>query len=443
MSQIIYEEIIYLDDGTSDSFAYQIPENYNDNNEHPLLVVFHQWGGNHMSIFSTLFDEEANLRNWVLLSPYGGSSNNYNHQGAQLMVLEEIKSIQERYNIDNNKIYMVGGSMGGAAGAIFANNHLDPTEPMVAATASASGILDCERRAIEMDGNNSMTEWFGGNWTEVPFEYHRNSAIYFADTTNSMHYNLKYTPIYFDFGVTEPHRIHAEEMYDILLNYNENIWIDLNPTGSHGFSVFDESNVCDWLSQFVLNITPDYINVNLDESARAYWIEIDNPYQIENEFMKVVSSREVLENSLNINIDLAENVSYNSIILHVLDDNYDYINLNYDFNLNQTNTIGLTGEFFNYITYISVNNCDNCFYQENNIIWVNINSGNNNLEIHYPIDVNEDGIWNILDILLTINFILDQLIPTNEQSIYADINQDLEINILDIMTMVNFILTLS
>ena len=109
---------------------------------------------------------------------------------------------------------MVGGSMGGAAGMIYSNNHLDPTEPMVAATASGSGILDCERRAIEMDGNNSMTEWFGGNWDEVPFQYHRNSAIYFNDFTQSMHFNLKYLPIYLDFGVSEPHRVHAEEMHE-------------------------------------------------------------------------------------------------------------------------------------------------------------------------------------------------------------------------------------
>ena len=68
--------------------------------------------------------------------------------------------------------------MGGASGAIYANNHLDPTKPMVAATASASGILDCERRAIEMDGNNSMIEWFGGSWEEVPFEYHRNNRAH-------------------------------------------------------------------------------------------------------------------------------------------------------------------------------------------------------------------------------------------------------------------------
>ena len=161
------------------------------------------------SNYSTQFDEQANQRNWIMLSPYGGSGNNYNHQGAQSMVEQEILGMMEHFNINTNKIYMVGGSMGGAAGAIYAINHLDPTRPMVAATASASGILDCERRAIEMEGNNSMIEWFGGNWDEVPFEYHRNSAVYFADSSQSMHYNLKYTPLYLDFVSTHSHRTHA------------------------------------------------------------------------------------------------------------------------------------------------------------------------------------------------------------------------------------------
>ena len=190
---------------------------------------------------------------------------------------------------------------------------------MVAATASASGILDCERRAIEMDGNNSMTEWFGGNYDEVPFEYHRNSAIYFADSTQSMHYNLKYTPLYFDFGISEPHRTHAEEMYEVMHEYNNHMWIDADPSGSHGFSVFDEQHVCDWLNQFELNDDPNYINVNLDESSRAYWIEVDNEEQIENEFMKIIASKETYEDSLVINIENTQNIANNNITLHVMD----------------------------------------------------------------------------------------------------------------------------
>ena len=62
-----------------DVFAYQLPENFNSESTYPLLIAFHQWGGDHMSTFSTAFDEEANQRNWIFLSSFGGSSNNYNH----------------------------------------------------------------------------------------------------------------------------------------------------------------------------------------------------------------------------------------------------------------------------------------------------------------------------------------------------------------------------
>jgi len=440
-AQTIYEQVLYENDEQLDIFAYQLPENFNLETIYPLLIGFHQWGGNHMSTFTTTFDEEANSRNWIFLSPYGGSSNNYNHQEAQYMVKEAIEWMIDSYNIDANKIYMVGGSMGGASGMIYANNHLNPNDPMVAATASASGILDCERRAIEMDGNNSMTEWFGGNYDEVPFEYHRNSAIYFADTTQSMHYNLKYTPLYFDFGVTEPHRTHAEEMYQMMLGYNENMWIDEEPEGSHGFTVFDENHVCDWLEQFELNNNPDNINVNLDESSRAYWIEVNNNEQIENEFMKIIASREVYEDSLIINIEETQNITYNNITLHVMDELYDYINLYYnEMSPYEYNTIGITGDFIDYVSHISVNGCDFCITMEDDIIWVHIDSENNLLTIFYPSDINNDGEWNILDILLTINFIMNEIEPTPEQNFLADMNQDGLIDILDIIMMVNFIL---
>ena len=44
-----------------------------------------------------------------------------------------------------------------------------------------------------------------------------------------MHINLQYTPIYLDFGSTEAHRYHAEDIYDLLLDYNNNMWIELQP----------------------------------------------------------------------------------------------------------------------------------------------------------------------------------------------------------------------
>ena len=468
LSQEIIEQFLIHENDTIDVFAYQLPENYSEFSSYPLLVAFHQWGGNHLSTFtSTQFDEEAYARNWIFMSPFGGSINNYNHQNAQNMVRSEIKWLQENYSINSKKIYFVGGSMGGAAGAIFSNNHLNPDDPMVAATASASGILDCELRAIEMDGNNSMIQWFGGDYTEVPFEYHRNSAVYFADSSQSMHYNLKYLPIYLDFGVTENHRIHAESLYSLLTGYNQNIWIDTMPTGTHGFSVIDEEHACNWLNQFELEDDPDTISVNLDEPSRAYWIEAINKHS-QNNFIRINANR--FYDSFSNGITLWEGYGFSinhqtntdSLILHILEEQYLNRN-NIIFQINTSlNIIGFRGALFNGtnlsdLTVSQTFNDSTCnsfnVNVTNNIIWIEkpqnniICNSNIPFEVSFDFlistqydDVNQDNLWNILDILLTINFILNIIEPTDSQFESANLNNDNDLNILDIILMVNLIL---
>jgi len=440
-SQNIYTDYIIENGDTLDVFSYQIPSNYSDIQNHPLLIAFHQWGGNQNSPYYTNFDEEAELRNWIFLSPFGGASNNYNHQEAQSYVEKAIIYLIDNFSIDKNRIYMVGGSMGGAAGAIFSNNHLNPEKPMVAATASASGILDCERRYYEMDGNNSMTEWFGGSPEEVPFEYHRNSAVYFLDTTQSMHYNLQYTPLYLDFGVTEPHRSHAEDLYSLLLNYNQNMWIDEDPTGSHGYSVIDEFHACEWLSQYELVDNPDIINVNLDEPSRAYWLE---PYnQIENNnFIKLECSR-CHENRYCID----KLTNSDTLIFHILED---YIPSNIQIYNNEESsmiTIGVTGKspLIPTISNVDFGQSTNTsmwqnLNQQEEIIYVSIYPGEYWMSFDINLDTNQDGVWNILDITLIIDFIIENSYPNEIENINSDINQDNIIDVLDIILIINIIL---
>ena len=51
-NQEIYTEYLIDNQDTLDTFSYQIPDNYNSLEAHPLLVTFHQWGGNHNSNYS-------------------------------------------------------------------------------------------------------------------------------------------------------------------------------------------------------------------------------------------------------------------------------------------------------------------------------------------------------------------------------------------------------
>ena len=55
-------------------------------------------------------------------------------------------------------------------------------------------------------------------------------------------------------------------------------------------------------------------------------------------------------------------------------------------------------------------------------------------------DVNFDGIVNVNDIIIVINFILHTYEPTNEESLTSDMNQDGILNILDVIQMINVIM---
>jgi len=271
-AQIMYYDSLYAaNDSLLDIFQYQVPDGYNPDLPAPLLVGWHQWGGDEAQFFGTPFAEEANSRGWIALGAWGGHSMNWTNQDTQEWMQRIIEVLTEQWNIDWQRIYMVGGSMGGASGMIYSNNHLDPTRPMVAASASASGILDDERRFIEQGNNNSMTEVFGGTWEEVPFTYHRNSAIYFADSLNSMHANLWHSPTYLTYGTNETyHQYHALDLFEVLSRFADHVYVGAT-VGGHGWGVFDVPHVCNWLDQFTLVADPDIFAISADEDSRNYW----------------------------------------------------------------------------------------------------------------------------------------------------------------------------
>ena len=103
LSQEILTDYLIIDGDTLDNFVYQLPNHVNPDESSPLLVVFHQWGGSAISTTGTQFDEEAYNRGWYFLAPWGGSTNNYNHQRAQEYVEWAIIWIQNNFSCTNCK----------------------------------------------------------------------------------------------------------------------------------------------------------------------------------------------------------------------------------------------------------------------------------------------------------------------------------------------------
>jgi pimeloyl-ACP methyl ester carboxylesterase len=253
-------------------FWLQVPTGYNPAHPPALLVWWHQLGGTqHEMRDFTQFDEEANQRGWLAASHFGWSDRHWNNPLAQDYATAMLGWIREHYPFDEDSLYFIGGSMGGAAGMVYHNNNCDSRGFFVAATASGSGITDCYRRAMEQwpDTNRSMREAFGGLPWEVPFKYQRNSAIFFADTTCSMHFNSQHLPVLLTFGLNEGvWKSHALDLDSVRQGWADTTYTFECPHGGHGWQIMWPPEICSWLSGFRANRYPDEISINADEAGR-------------------------------------------------------------------------------------------------------------------------------------------------------------------------------
>jgi hypothetical protein len=196
------------------------------------------------------------------------------------------------------------------------------------------------------------------------------------------------------------------------------------------------------MSQFELERNPEVINVNLDEPSRAYWVEAKNQ-SVEDEFIRVECER-LNENTFLIN----QFKNSDTLIFHILNDtipsNIQFYNYQYD----SIFTIGITGTspFISTILDVSFEGFNSAYWdnlnQENETIYVDISWGSYNMAFTFEdfMDVNLDGVWDVTDIILTIQNILGQIVFNSTQTENADLNDDGGVDILDIILMVNLIL---
>lgn len=301
-AQIQIDTVVAVGDSLS-RFWLQVPANYNPAHPPALLVWWHQLGGNEHEMRNyTDFDGEANRRGWLAASHFGWCDRHWNNQLAQDYATAMLGWIRDNYPFDEDSLYFIGGSMGGAAGMVYHNNHCDSRGFFVAATASGSGIMDCYRRALEQwpDTNQSMRTAFGGLPWEAPYGYQRNSAIYFDDTTLSMHYNSQHLPVLLTFGLDEePWKSHALDLDSARQDWADTTYTYESPNVGHGYPIMQPPEICNWLSGFRANRYPDRISINADEAGRYYWVRAQPTFP-ESTFCRFEGRKAGAENRVDI-----------------------------------------------------------------------------------------------------------------------------------------------
>jgi len=283
-AQTILDTLTVTPSGDTARFWALIPAGYSAAHPPAILIWWHQLGGSWREMADyTAFDEEANARGWIAASHFGPNDRHWNTARAQEHCRAMLDWIAARYPFSRDSIYMIGGSMGGAAGQVWHNNHCGPEDYFIAATAGASQILDCQLRQEQYlaagDTNFSMRTAFGGLPAErdsVAFQYHRASAIHFADTGQSMHFNSLHLPVWNTWGATAAEStahgfpavlwdsLRRAGGADTTLTQGSNI-------GAHGLGIMPADSICNWLSGFSANRYPDEISVNADEDDSYYW----------------------------------------------------------------------------------------------------------------------------------------------------------------------------
>lgn len=280
----------------ADTFEFwmQTPQHYDPQSPPAIVVWMHHLGQTVWEMRDgTDFDVLCNDRNWIAATfrgPYEGK--HWNARRGQEHCKAMFDWVWNHAPFSMDSIYMIGGSMGGAAGQAWHNNNCGIDDYMIAATFGGSHILDTQLRqeqylagigVTEADTNFSMYNVFQGlpqDSKACAFEYHRASAIFLADTTQSMHYNSLHLPVYNTWGSTTTEWLaygYPAQTWDTLrraLGADTTVAVCSN-IAAHGLAVMNQDSAIEWCSHFTRNRFPDFLSIGADENDQYYWTQVD------------------------------------------------------------------------------------------------------------------------------------------------------------------------
>lgn len=288
-------------DGSTQEALVQIPTDYDERTGPvPLLVAIHARNGN-MEKGLAWFDEQADIRGWLLASPQLHGSwpvppdppgkYAYASLESQYDAVDTVRYVVEHsdyFDVKTDQIYIAGYSMGGQGGVVTAAKfpHLfaaafdnkGPTD-MVEWYDEQVDYYETEnqeqvvamREECHIDGNPKRP-------AQNPFCYQRRSGIRFAN--NYLHLPISMTHSISDVLVPVDH---SRELRDAINSYGPDwpavLYEDtvVGPTcpeqGHHCFEPAPDA-VLDYLELFTLNNNPTHVNITTDESKSFYWMNL-------------------------------------------------------------------------------------------------------------------------------------------------------------------------
>jgi acetyl esterase/lipase len=272
---LVYYELFFPQSTTGTSWAEKAVVYSADNSApRPLLVVFHQFGVSHFDGFlNTEFFQRARKRGWHCVSVLGGVDVHFGNVESQQNTDVVMDFVLQNFNVDPERIYGVGFSMGGGAALNYAARRLDPAKFMFAAVVDHTGGVALKDTYANETGPGWPFAQFvldtlfglGTKGSADPWKLARSSVINFnpdtlvVETNEDLARNLTHVPIKITRATNEP----APTMYlatqtDVFTTHMQSlggtISVDIVPYTGHSWDMLDEHLAMKWLGKQALRI---------------------------------------------------------------------------------------------------------------------------------------------------------------------------------------------
>jgi acetyl esterase/lipase len=323
-------------------FEYQLGNDYDEfGAAHPMVVAYHGYGASHSSVaVQSTLDEECNTRGWVYMAPTGIDDQLFGSPISQQNTQAAMQWMLDNYNIDPDRIYMVGFSLGGGIVSNFAARRRDSDEMMIAALGIVSGTYDWtmsyENGGAPLKALLESQYNFGGTPTAFPFRYHQASDLYFRlgtypplpgtlEPEDSMATNLGSTPVYhtWDTGDPLPEAETQNPVMGTVLAGLGGTYMQVMTSGTvdpitllpapHSWAVLDEVDLFDFFDGKTANRTPNNFSAQLDGGNAVSYLSatqivadaftyVDGVSNTGSDALGILN----VENAVDVDVDLAE-----------------------------------------------------------------------------------------------------------------------------------------
>lgn len=241
-------------DDTEQPYGLYVPNNYDEKKKYPLVIMLHGAGSNHRLALKRVFgksntpgetDVEASryFQDWndidyIVASPFARGTTGY--QGIpEQDVYDVLADVKRRFNIDEDRTYLTGLSMGGG-GTLW----IGLTRPDL--WAALAPVCPAPPRG---------TENFLPNGYNLPFHFYHGDADRAVPVSVSREWVKKLT----DLG--------AKVEYDEYPGVEHNSWEN----------AYKDQAIFTWFNQFKRNLYPSRVMFNSSQYKypKAYWVRFD------------------------------------------------------------------------------------------------------------------------------------------------------------------------